>query len=196
MRIIAASGLAVAAALMAAFAAPALAQDIAPAAPSNTMAVAAGDVAASAVAQVNDQADANAASQKVELYKQLMELNGMARNIRQTLDSVKTSTKLVIIQRSGSDHLTPDQDAKYDQVATSVLKDTETRLINNIAQDQAASFSADEIRQLITSNSSVAAAKYNAAKFSDQAGSAAQVQNYMVEAVVKIVKTFKASVAS
>ena len=95
MRKLAVSGLAVAATLCAAalVAAPVFAQDIAPAAPSDTQAVAAGDVASIAVAQVNDQAD-------------------------------------------------------------------------------------------------------NAAKFVDQTGNASQVETYMVEAVVKIMKTFKESVAS
>ncbi len=193
MRRVAVSSLAIAAVLSAA---PVLAQEIVPAAPSNTAAVAAGDVAAVAVAQVNDQADTAVATQKVELYKQLMELNGMSRNIRAVLDNTKTTTRLVVIQRSGSPSLTPEQDARYNQIADSVLKDTEAKLIDNIAQTQAASYSADEIQQLIASNSSVAAAKYNAAKFADQAGTTSQVETYMVEAVIKIMKTFKESVAS
>ncbi len=193
MRKVALSGLAVAAALAAA---PAFAQEIVPAAPSNSQAVAAGDVASVAVAQVNDQADAAVATQKVELYKQLMELNGMSRNIRVVLDNTKTTTRLIVIQRSGSDHLTPEQDARYNQIADTVLKDAEARLIDEIAQSQATSYSADEIQQLIAANSSVAAAKYNAAKFVDPAGNTSQIETYMVEAVVKIMKTFKESVAS
>jgi hypothetical protein len=193
MRKVALSGLAVAAALAAA---PAFAQEIVAAAPSNSQAVAAGDVASVAVAQVNDQADAAVATQKVELYKQLMELNGMSRNIRVVLDNTKTTTRLIVIQRSGSDHLTPEQDARYNQIADTVLKDAEARLIDEIAQSQATSYSADEIQQLIAANSSVAAAKYNAAKFVDPAGNTSQIETYMVEAVVKIMKTFKESVAS
>ncbi len=177
-------------------AAPAFAQEIVAAAPSNTQAVAAGDVASVAVAQVNDQADTAVATQKVELYKQLMELNGMSRNIRTVLDNTKTTTRLIVIQRSGSDHLTPDQDARYNQIADTVLKDTEAKLIDEIAEAQATSYSADEIKQLIASNSSVAAAKYNAAKFVDPSGNATQVEGYMVQAVIKIMKTFKESVAS
>ena len=193
MRKLAVSSLAIAAMFVAA---PVFAQEIVPAAPSNTQAVAAGDVAAVAVAQVNDQADAAVATQKVELYKQLMELNGMSRNIRNVLDNAKTTTRLIVIQRSGSDHLTPEQDARYNQIADTVLKDTETKLIDEVAQGQATSYSADEIQQLIASNASVAAAKYNAAKFVDQSGNASQIENYMVAAVIKIMKTFKQSVAS
>ena len=196
MRRIAISSLAAALLTAVAASGPVSAQEIVAAAPSNTQAVAAGDVAAVAVAQVNDQADAAVATQKVELYKQLMELNGMSRNIRNVLDNTKTTTKLIVIQRSGSDHLTPEQETRYDQIADTVLKDTETRLIDEIAQAQAASYSADEIKQLIAANSSVAAAKYNAAKFVDPSGSASQVQGYMVEAVIKIMTRFKESVTS
>ena len=197
MRKVAVSGLAIAAALLAApVFTPAFAQEIVAAAPSNTQAVAAGDVASVAVAQVNDQADTAVATQKVELYKQLMELNGMSRNIRIVLDNTKTTTKLIVIQRSGTDHLTPDQETRYNQIADTVLKDTESKLIDEIAQSQATSYSADEIKQLIASNSSVAAAKYNAAKFVDQSGNATQIEGYMVEAVIKIMKTFKESVTS
>ncbi len=195
MRTAALSSLAVAAALAAA---PAIvhAQDIVAAAPSNTAAVAAGDVASVAVAQVNDSADAASAANKVALYKQLMELDGTARNIRSVLDNAKTTTKLVVIQRSGESQLTTEQSTRYDQIADKIMKDTEAQLIDSIAQNQASSFSADEIQQLITANSSISAAKYNAAKFVDQSGNAAQVESYMVEAVVKIVKSFKESVAS
>ena len=193
MRKVAISSLVAAAALVAA---PAIAQEIVPAAPSNSQAVAAGDVASVAVAQVNDQADAAVATQKVELYKQLMELNGTSRTIRNVLDNTKTSTKLIVVQRSGSDHLTPEQDARYNTIADTVLKDTETKLIDDIATTQAASYSADEIKQLIASNSSISAAKYNAAKFVDQTGNNEQVEHYMVEAVMKIMQTFKESVAS
>ncbi len=193
MRKVAISSLVAAAALAAA---PAFAQEIVPAAPSNSQAVAAGDVASVAVAQVNDQADAAVATQKVELYKQLMELNGTSRTIRNVLDNTKTSTKLIVIQRSGADRLTPEQDARYNTIADTVLKDTETKLIDDIATTQAASYSADEIKQLIASNSSISAAKYNAAKFVDQTGNNEQVEHYMVEAVMKIMQTFKESVAS
>ena len=193
MRKVAISSLALATTLMAA---PAFAQEVVPAAPSNTQAVAAGDVASVAVAQVNDQADAAVATQKVELYKQLMELNGMSRTIRNVLDNTKTSTRLIVIQRSGGDHLTAEQDARYNAIADTVLKDTEAKLIDDIAQTQAASYSADEIQQLIAANSSISAAKYNAAKFVDQAGNNQQVETYMVEAVMKIMQKFKESVTS
>lgn len=195
MRTAVLSSLAVAAALAAA---PVVvhAQEIVPAAPSNTVAVAAGDEASVAVAQVNDSADAASAANKVALYKQLMELDGTSRNIRSVLDNAKTTTKLVVIQRSGESQLTAEQNARYDQIADKIMKDTEAQLIDAIAQNQASSFSADEIQQLIAANSSISAAKYNAAKFVDQSGNAAQVESYMVEAVVKIVKSFKESVAS
>ena len=196
MRTIIACGLGLAAFGCAAFIAlPAAAQEIVDAAPSNTQAVAAGDVATVAVAQINDQQDAAQAAAKVELYKQLMELNGTSRTIRNTLASAKTTTRLVVVQRTGQPDLTPQQSALYDQIADGILKDTETKLINNIASAQSQSFSADEIQQLITANSSVAAAKYNAAKFLSPDANAAEVQQYMEDALIKIVKTFNESLA-
>jgi hypothetical protein len=175
---------------------PVLAQDIVAAAPSNTQAIAAGDMASVAVAQLNDSADAAKAAQKVELYKQLMELNGMSRNVRMVLAGTKTSTRLIIIDRTGTDHLTPDQDAKYNKIADTVLKDTESSLINDIAKVQSANFSTEEIQQLITANASVAAAKYNATKFLNPDANAQQVQTYMVDAMIKIIKTFTESVSA
>ena len=177
-------------------AAPAFAQEIVDAAPSRTQAVAAGDVATVAVAQLNDKAEAAQAAEKVTLYKQLMELNGMARNIRDVMASTKATTRLIVINRAGEAQLTPDQDARYNAIADKVLKETEDTLINDIALSQSQSFSSDEIQQLITANASIAAAKYNAAKFQDPDVSAQQIQGYMVDAVVKIVTTFTSSVTS
>ena len=175
---------------------PAAAQEIVAAAPSSQFAVAAGDVAVSAVAQVNDSANAANVTRKVELYKQLMELNGMSRNVRNVLNSTKSATRLIVIDRAGTDHLTPEQDARYNKIADGILKDTETSLIEEIAQSQAQSFSADEIQQLITANSSIAAAKYNAGKFQSPDANAQAIQTFMVEAVIKIIKSYTQSMAS
>lgn len=174
---------------------PCAAQEIVDAAPSNTRAVAAGDVAVVAVAQLNDKADAAQAQEKVQLYKQLMELNGMSRNIRLLMNNTKTATKLIVIQRAGEPALTADQDARYNTIADGVLKDTESALIDDIAKAQSQSFSTDEIQQLIVANSSIAAAKYNAGKFQSPDANAQEIQGYMVDAVIKIIKSFTQSVA-
>jgi hypothetical protein len=68
-------------------------------------------------------------------------------------------------------------------------------LIDQIARNQSQSFSADEIQQLITANSSVAAAKYNSGKFLGADSDQQEIQTYMTAAVVKIIKTFNESVA-
>ncbi len=183
-------------ALAALIALPCAAQEIVDAAPSNTQAVAAGDVATVAVAQLNDKADAAQAQEKIQLYKQLMELNGMSRNIRLVMNNTKTATKLIVLQRAGSAAMTADQDARYNTIADGVLKDTESSLIDDIAKAQSQSFSTDEIQQLIVANSSIAAAKYNAGKFQSPDANAQEIQGYMVEAVIKIIKSFTSSVAS
>lgn len=174
----------------------AFAQEVVAAAPSNAQAVAAGDVATVAVAQLNDAADNAAAQKKIDLYKQLMELNGMSRSVRSALDATKASTKLIVLERAGEKAMTPEEETRYNTIADSVLKDTETTVIDEIARSQSQSFSADEIQQLINANASVAAAKYNAGKFLAPDANADEVQTYMVQAVVKIIKTFKESVVS
>lgn len=175
---------------------PCVAQEIVAASPSSQYAIAAGDVAVSAVAQLNDAAETAHAAEKIELYKQLMELNGVSRNVRQVIANTKTATRLIVIDRAGVATLTPEQDARYNQIADKILLETQDSLIENIAEAQAPLFSTDEIQQLITANSSIAAAKYNSAKFMQQDQSATEVQSYMVDAVIQIIKTFTASQAS
>ena len=158
--------------------------------------VTADSLATSDVAQIHDAAIDAAAQKKIDLYKQLMELNGVARSVRNSLDATKTSTRTIVLERAGKTSLTPAEDARYNTIADAVLKDTETSVIDEIARVQSQSFSAEEIQQLIAANSSVAAAKYNAGKFTAPDNNADEIQTYMVEAVVKIVKTFKESVSS
>ena len=195
MRSLITYGTGLAALALTALALPAAAQEIVDAAPSNSQALAAGDVATVAVAQINDQQDAANAAQKVELYKQLMELNGTSRSIRNTLASARTTTRLVVVQNTGQGDLNAEQSALYDKIADGILGQTETQLIDDIAAKQSQSFSIAEIQQLITANSSVAAAKYNSAKFITPDANAAEVQQYMTDALIKIVKTFNESLA-
>ncbi len=196
MRVTTAAGIIGLAAALALSGGMASAQDIVAAAPSNQYAVAAGDVAVTAVAQLNDAADAVSAQKKIDLYKQLMQLNGTARSIHTALDATKESTKLVVVERAGKTTMSDAEVARYDTIADPILKDTETTIIDEIARSQSQAFSLDEIQQLINANSSVAAAKYNAGKFMAPDASAQEVQGYMIQAVIKIIKTFKESVAS
>lgn len=158
--------------------------------------VAAGDMAKPALAQLNDAADSAAAQKKIDLYKQLMQLNGITRGVRTALDATKAQTRLVVLERAGKAAMTPVEEARYNTVADAVLKETEANVLDSIARSQSQSFSADEIQQLINANASVAAAKYNAGKFVTAQDGTEEVQSYMVQAVVKIIKTFKDSVAS
>lgn len=172
------------------------AQDIVAAAPSNQYAVAAGDMAVSAVAQLNDAADTANAQKKIDLYKQLMQLNGTERSIQTALNATKESTRLVVVERAGKKSMSESDSARYDTIADTILKDTQATIVDEIARSQSQAFSLDEIQQLINANSSIAAAKYNAGKFMAPDASAQEVQGYMIQAVIKIIKTFKESVAS
>lgn len=171
---------------------PAGAQEIVAAAPADR-AIAAGDVAAVAVAQIDDKADAAQAQQKIDLYKQLMELNGITQNIRNVVAATKTATRLIIIDRAGVDKLTPEQDARYNRIADNVLSATQDELIDTVAAAQAPSFTLAEIHQLIDANASPAAARYNAVKFLTPDDNAKAVQGYMVDAVIKIIKSYSQS---
>jgi len=132
-----------------------------------------------------------ATSGKIALYEQLMELNGVSRNIRDVVASTRDSTRLVIIDRAKLDTLTPAQEARFIGIADPILKNAEADLIASVAAAQAPGFSDTEIRQLIIANASPAAAKYNAAKFVDQDKSADKIQSYMVNAVVRIIKAYQ-----
>ncbi|MBP2158019.1 MULTISPECIES: hypothetical protein [Asticcacaulis] len=188
-----AAGFAFAAAALALVSGSAVAQEVVA---YSDMPVAAGDMAKPALAQLNDAADSAAAQKKIDLYKQLMQLNGVTRGVRTALDATKAQTRLVVLERAGKSAMTPAEEARYNTVADAVLKETEANVLDSIARSQSQSFSADEIQQLINANASVAAAKYNAGKFVTAQNSTEEVQNYMVQAVVKIIKTFKDSVDS
>ena len=188
-----AAGFAIAAAAIALVSGTASAQEVVA---YSDMPVAAGDTAKPALAQLNDAADSAAAQKKIDLYKQLMQLNGVSRGVRTALDATKAQTRLVVLERAGKSAMTPAEEARYNSIADVVLKETEANVLDSIARSQSQSFSADEIQQLINANASVAAAKYNAGKFVTAQNSTEEVQSYMVQAVVKIIKTFKDSVAS
>lgn len=161
----------------------------------NGLAVA-GDYAVGAVAEVNDQAQFSYTQAKVAKYRELMELNGTSRNVRNLLLVLKDATRMVILERLGTNALTPEQDARFEAASTAVLAQTEERILNDIAVQQSAEFTLDEIQSLITANSSIAAAKYNAGKFTAPQQMGEWIQSYMVDAAIKIIKTFKESVES
>lgn len=173
-----------------------VAQDIVPAAPFPDQAVSAESVAVDALANVNDAADFSYTQAKVDKYRELMELNGTARNVRTLLDTVKDATKLVVLERMGQQAMTTQQTMAFEQISSQVLAETEARILNDLAVAQAQTFTLDEIQSLITANSSISAAKYNAGKFAAPDVSQQMIQSYMVDAVVKIVKSFTESVQS
>jgi hypothetical protein len=154
------------------------------------------DLAQDALAQVNDTANATAEARKIALYRQLMELNGTSRNIRTIMLNTKAAVRLVILDRAKATSLSAAQEHKLDQISDDILKETEFSLINAVALSQAKAFSEDEITLLIKANGSEAGMRYNAGKFMAPEASAQQIQTYMVDAVVKIIKTFKEQVQS
>ncbi|UDF03895.1 hypothetical protein [Asticcacaulis sp. AND118] len=150
---------------------------------------------AAATVSPEDKAAAARKTRRVALYKQLMEANGTSKNVRLILANTKAAVKMVILERKGATNLSAADELKFNQIADRVLKEAEVSVIDQIAAAQSASFSEEEILTLISANSGPVAAKYNASKFANPEANAQQIQSYMVEAVVKIIKTFKEAIS-
>lgn len=150
---------------------------------------------AAATVSPEDKAAAARKTRRVALYKQLMEANGTSKNVRLIMANTKTAVKMVILERKGATNLSAADELKFNQVADRVLKDAEISIIDQIAATQSVNFSEEEILTLISANSGPVAAKYNASKFANPEANAQQIQSYMVEAVVKIIKTFKEAIS-
>jgi len=151
--------------------------------------------AASTLASPEDKAAAAKKARRIALYKQLMEQNGTSKNVRLILANTKAAVRMVVLERKGVKGLGAADEIRFNQIADSVLKDAETTIIDQIAAAQSANFSEDEILSLINANSGPIAARYNASKFANPETNAQQIQSYMVDAVVKIIKTFKGSIS-
>jgi hypothetical protein len=153
-------------------------------------------LAAATVVAAPINPDSQAEGPNVQLYLKLMEINGTTNNVRMILKNAKDSIRTVVIERAGTLSLTPEQELRYDQAASDILKQTEADLILDIARTQSKAFTEAEISELLRANSSPAAQKYNAAKYVAPNEAVGQIQSYMVDAVYKILKTYKQAVAS
>lgn len=150
---------------------------------------------AAATVSPEDKAAAGRKSRRIALYKQLMETNGTTKNVRLIMANTKAAVRLVILERKGAQSLSGADELKFNQIADRVLKEAEASIIDQIATAQSANFSEEEILTLISANSGPVAAKYNASKFANPDANAQQIQSYMVEAVIKIIKTFKEAIS-
>ncbi|WP_298328391.1 hypothetical protein [Asticcacaulis sp.] len=150
---------------------------------------------AAATVSPEDKAAAARKSRRIALYKQLMETNGTTKNVRLIMGNTKAAVRLVILERKGAQALSAADELKFNQIADRVLKEAEASIIDQIATAQSANFSEEEILTLISANSGPVAAKYNASKFANPDANAQQIQSYMVEAVIKIIKTFKEAIS-
>lgn len=164
--------------------------------PMQTGAISADNMASLALASVDDKAIANRESLRLERYRELMELNGSARYVRDQIASLNTVTRLVAMENLNLKSFSPDQEARYFQISSVVLRRVENDILNDLAQTQSRYFTVEEIQTLIKANSTTSAVKYNSAKFSDSQASQSLVTSYMVEAVVTIIKSFKETITS
>lgn len=127
----------------------------------------------------------------VSLYRQLMELNGTSHNVRVIMTNTRKGVLDVIVAEKGA--LTAADQTRFDAQADAAFATLTEQVLNLIASEQAPLFTDAEIRSLVAANTGPAAAGYNAAKFREQENSAAEVQSYMVESVVEIIRNFQAA---
>lgn len=167
-----------------------------PLVPMTAGALSADSVATMALASVDDKAIANREALRVERYRELMELNGTARYVRDQISSLGVVTRELAMENLNLKVFTPDQERRFFQISSVVLKKVESDILNDLAQTQSRYFTIEEIQTLIKANSSISAVKYNSAKFSDPKASQSLVTSYMVEAVVTIIKSFKETITS
>lgn len=151
-------------------------------------AAALGCAALTAVAALPTPVVAQAAN--APLYRQLMEVNGVARNVRQVIANTRASIIAAAAERKGS-ALTAAEEARLEVIMTAALDPVTEQMLDAIARGQSAGFSEADIRALIAANTGPAAGRYNAARFADGESQSAAIQAYMVDAVVAIIKTFR-----
>lgn len=140
-------------------------------------------------------APAAAQAANAPLYRQLMEVNGVARNVRAVVTARRAAIVQIATERNGGS-LNPQEQARLDAAMSASLDPLTEQLLNNIAQAQSAAFSDADLRALIAANGSAAAGRYNAAKFADAEQMSAQVQQYMVDAVLAIIRAYRDGAAS
>jgi hypothetical protein len=159
-------------------------------------ALSAESVASFALANVDDKAIADRESLRLERFRELMELNGSARYVRDQVASLGSVTREVAMKNLNIQSFTPEQERRFFQISTQILKKVEADILNDLARSQSRHFTIEEIQTLIKANSSTSAVKYNIAKFSDPKASQSLITSYMVEAVVSIIKSFKETIQS
>ena len=136
------------------------------------------------------------ADPKITQYRRLMELNGMAANIRLIIKNSKNAIRSTIIERNNLTSLSPQQELRFSTIADKILAGTEANLLDAVAAKQSKSLTSNDIEVLITANSSPAAAKYNAAKYADAEAVDKYILKYMNDAFANIMRTFKGSTES
>jgi hypothetical protein len=128
------------------------------------------------------------------LYKSLMELNGVTLNVRNVVTATRSSVEASLLTRSKKDAFTPAQLARLRALSDAEFAKAEGALVDAIATAQAGAFTTDELAQLIAANTTPEAATFMRAKFENGDANAAEVQRYMNEAAVSVIKSFNESV--
>jgi hypothetical protein len=121
-------------------------------------------------------------------YRQVMELNGTSRNARLIMANSRKAVLTAIEERKGT--LSPSERQRFDALADASFSSLTEQVLALIAADQSPTFTDAEIDTLIAANTGQAAATYHAARLNDEGG-ATEIQGFMVDSVVEIIRTFR-----
>lgn len=135
-------------------------------------------------------APAAAQSATAPQYRRLMEMNGVARNVRLAVANHRAWIVQVVTERNGAP-LTPAQQARLEVAMGAVLDPVTERTLDSIAQAQSPNFSDADISALIAANGSAAAGRYAAAKFASNEELAPEIQACMAAAAVAIILGYR-----
>lgn len=126
------------------------------------------------------------------LYRQLLELNGVAASTRQAVLDTRRSALEALIADKGRP-LTEAEQGQFDAVARTAFDPLPDPILTMIATQQAATFTTAEIRRLVAAESIPATAAYVASAKTFPPDYGDRVQAHLVDAVVEIIRAFRDS---
>lgn len=150
----------------------------------------AGAMALSAPAAIAAPPQANAGT--LALYRQLMEVNGVAQNVRQAVADTRKSTLEALVVDKGRT-LTSEESGQFEAVSKTAFDPLPEQILNMIATRQAATFTPAELRGLIAAESGPTVAAYVASTKTFPSDYRDKVQGHLVDAVVGIIQAFRAA---
>lgn len=132
----------------------------------------------------------------VAAYERLMQLNGVTLGIRVASANTATAIRTDLVNNRLKRPLTAAETTKLDALIVRELDPVENQIIDLVAASQAGGFSEAEIGRLVQSQSIPAMPDYIKAKFMAEPSETEAIQALMVNAVIRIIKTYQESTRS